>query len=43
MRREGREAEILAALETAGFTDVKRHVLNGMFSEYSATKKGTAA
>ena len=36
-------AAILAALETAGFADVRRHVLNGMFSEYSATKKGAAA
>jgi len=36
-------AEILAALETAGFTDVKRHVLNGMFSEYTATRKGAGA
>jgi demethylmenaquinone methyltransferase/2-methoxy-6-polyprenyl-1,4-benzoquinol methylase len=35
-------AEILAALETAGFTNVKRHVLNGMFSEYSAIKTGAA-
>jgi demethylmenaquinone methyltransferase/2-methoxy-6-polyprenyl-1,4-benzoquinol methylase len=33
-------ADILAALETAGFRDAKRHVLNGMFSEYSATKPG---
>jgi len=33
-------AEILAALEAAGFTHVKRHVLNGMFSEYSAVKSG---
>jgi demethylmenaquinone methyltransferase / 2-methoxy-6-polyprenyl-1,4-benzoquinol methylase len=32
-------ADILAALSAAGFTDVKRHVLNGMFSEYSAIKK----
>src|SRR5688572_17866935 len=32
-------ASILAALESAGFTDVKRHVLNGMFSEYSARKR----
>ena len=31
-------ADILAALEGAGFTRVKRHVLNGMFSEYSAVK-----
>jgi demethylmenaquinone methyltransferase/2-methoxy-6-polyprenyl-1,4-benzoquinol methylase len=31
-------AQILAALEAAGFTEVKRHVLNGMFSEYSATR-----
>jgi demethylmenaquinone methyltransferase/2-methoxy-6-polyprenyl-1,4-benzoquinol methylase len=31
-------ADILAALESVGFKDVKRHVLNGMFSEYSATK-----
>ena len=34
-------AEILAALETAGFSDVKRHVLNGMFSEYVAVKSGS--
>lgn len=33
-------ADILAALETAGFRDVKRHVLNGMFSEYSAIRPG---
>jgi demethylmenaquinone methyltransferase/2-methoxy-6-polyprenyl-1,4-benzoquinol methylase len=33
-------AAILAALESAGFKDVKRHVLNGMFSEYSAFKPG---
>jgi demethylmenaquinone methyltransferase/2-methoxy-6-polyprenyl-1,4-benzoquinol methylase len=31
-------ADILAALEGAGFTRVKRRVLNGMFSEYSAVK-----
>jgi hypothetical protein len=31
-------ADILAALAAAGFTDVKRHVLNGMFSEYSAVR-----
>ena len=36
-------ADILAALATAGFTDVKRHVLNGMFSEYSAIRPATAA
>jgi demethylmenaquinone methyltransferase/2-methoxy-6-polyprenyl-1,4-benzoquinol methylase len=33
-------AEILAALGTAGFTGARRHVLNGMFSEYSAVKSG---
>jgi demethylmenaquinone methyltransferase/2-methoxy-6-polyprenyl-1,4-benzoquinol methylase len=33
-------AAILAALEAAGFEGVKRHVLNGMFSEYSAVKPG---
>jgi demethylmenaquinone methyltransferase/2-methoxy-6-polyprenyl-1,4-benzoquinol methylase len=33
-------ADILAALGTAGFIGVKRHVLNGMFSEYSAVKSG---
>jgi demethylmenaquinone methyltransferase / 2-methoxy-6-polyprenyl-1,4-benzoquinol methylase len=33
-------ADIQAALAAAGFTDVKRHVLNGMFSEYSAVKTG---
>jgi demethylmenaquinone methyltransferase/2-methoxy-6-polyprenyl-1,4-benzoquinol methylase len=31
-------ADILAALRAAGFTNVERHVLNGMFSEYSAVK-----
>jgi len=31
-------ADILSALAAAGFTDVKRHVLNGQFSEYSAIK-----
>ncbi len=31
-------ADILAALSAVGFIDVKRHVLNGMFSEYSATR-----
>jgi demethylmenaquinone methyltransferase/2-methoxy-6-polyprenyl-1,4-benzoquinol methylase len=36
-------ADIMAALTTAGFTDVKRHVLNGMFSEYSATKPAAGA
>jgi demethylmenaquinone methyltransferase / 2-methoxy-6-polyprenyl-1,4-benzoquinol methylase len=36
-------AEILDALRAAGFTDVKRHVLNGMFSEYSALKPNGAA
>jgi demethylmenaquinone methyltransferase/2-methoxy-6-polyprenyl-1,4-benzoquinol methylase len=36
-------ADIMAALATAGFTDVKRHVLNGMFSEYSAIKPATPA
>jgi demethylmenaquinone methyltransferase/2-methoxy-6-polyprenyl-1,4-benzoquinol methylase len=33
-------ADIQAALTAAGFTDVRRHVLNGMFSEYSAVKIG---
>ena len=33
-------ADILDALRSAGFTDVRRHVLNGMFSEYSALKPG---
>lgn len=36
-------ADIMAALSSAGFTDVKRHVLNGMFSEYSAIKPATPA
>jgi demethylmenaquinone methyltransferase/2-methoxy-6-polyprenyl-1,4-benzoquinol methylase len=36
-------ADILAALETAGFQQVKRHVLNGMFSEYSAVKPGAGS
>jgi demethylmenaquinone methyltransferase/2-methoxy-6-polyprenyl-1,4-benzoquinol methylase len=36
-------AEILSALEAAGFKDVKRHVLNGMFSEYSAIRPDSAA
>lgn len=31
-------ADILSALAAAGFTNVKRHVLNGMFSEYSALR-----
>lgn len=31
-------ATILAALESAGFRDVRRHVVLGIFSEYSATK-----
>lgn len=35
-------ADIMAALNAAGFTDVKRHVLNGMFSEYSAVKPDLA-
>ena len=35
-------ADILAALEAAGFQQVKRHVLNGMFSEYSAIKPDSA-
>jgi len=34
--------EILAALATAGFADARRHVLNGMFSEYSAVKPGAS-
>jgi hypothetical protein len=28
----------MAALTAAGFTNVERKVLNGMFSEYSAVK-----
>ena len=36
-------ADIQAALATAGFADVKRHVLNGMFSEYSAVNPGAAS
>jgi demethylmenaquinone methyltransferase/2-methoxy-6-polyprenyl-1,4-benzoquinol methylase len=36
-------ADIMAALAIAGFTDVKRHVLNGMFSEYSAINPATPA
>jgi demethylmenaquinone methyltransferase/2-methoxy-6-polyprenyl-1,4-benzoquinol methylase len=36
-------ADILTALAAAGFTDVKRHVLNGQFSEYSAIKPATTA
>jgi demethylmenaquinone methyltransferase/2-methoxy-6-polyprenyl-1,4-benzoquinol methylase len=36
-------ANILDALETAGFAQVRRNVLNGMFSEYSAVKPGAAA
>jgi demethylmenaquinone methyltransferase / 2-methoxy-6-polyprenyl-1,4-benzoquinol methylase len=35
-------ADILAALQAAGFADVKRHVLNGMFSEYSAVRPAGA-
>jgi demethylmenaquinone methyltransferase/2-methoxy-6-polyprenyl-1,4-benzoquinol methylase len=31
-------ADIMNALTAAGFTDVQRKVLNGMFSEYSAVK-----
>jgi demethylmenaquinone methyltransferase/2-methoxy-6-polyprenyl-1,4-benzoquinol methylase len=31
-------ADIMAALTAAGFTNVERKVLNGMFSEYSAVK-----
>jgi demethylmenaquinone methyltransferase/2-methoxy-6-polyprenyl-1,4-benzoquinol methylase len=31
-------ADIMAALTAAGFTNVQRKVLNGMFSEYSAVK-----
>jgi demethylmenaquinone methyltransferase/2-methoxy-6-polyprenyl-1,4-benzoquinol methylase len=31
-------AEVLEALAAAGFTDVRRHVLWGIFSEYSGTK-----
>lgn len=31
-------ATILAALETAGFKDVRRHVVLGIFSEYTAIK-----
>ena len=36
-------ADIMAALKAAGFVHVKRHVLNGMFSEYSAIKKPGAS
>jgi demethylmenaquinone methyltransferase/2-methoxy-6-polyprenyl-1,4-benzoquinol methylase len=36
-------ADILAALEAAGFQNVKRHVLNGMFSEYSGTRPEAGA
>ena len=31
-------AEILAALRAAGFTDVHRHIVGGLFSEYTARK-----
>jgi demethylmenaquinone methyltransferase/2-methoxy-6-polyprenyl-1,4-benzoquinol methylase len=31
-------AEVLAALQRAGFTQVKRHVELGIFSEYTAIK-----
>jgi demethylmenaquinone methyltransferase / 2-methoxy-6-polyprenyl-1,4-benzoquinol methylase len=33
---------VLAALGAAGFTEVKRHVILGLFSEYTAVKPGRA-
>jgi demethylmenaquinone methyltransferase / 2-methoxy-6-polyprenyl-1,4-benzoquinol methylase len=32
--------KVVAALETAGFVDVKRHVELGIFSEYTGRKPG---
>jgi hypothetical protein len=32
-------ADVLSAMRTAGFVDVKRKAMAGLFSEYSAVKR----